>query len=524
MLGEAYVAKYLRVSDDDDDLGGEKRESNSIVNQRKVLEGYVSRHEDLSKYPTREFVDDGISGVSFNRPGVQSLLREVRENRVRCIIVKDLSRFGRNYIEVGDYIEQIFPFLGVRFIAVSDHFDSFKNPVGMEIGFKNLIHDLYSRDLSRKIKSVKSLMQKRGAYSGGDVPYGYMRSGQKDVPYVPDPEAAQVVKRIFNLAAAGNTSSGIADILNRDAVPTPGVYKNRRTNENYRLKNEKSTLWIASQVGVIIQNEVYVGTSILHKLSTVRPRVSKRNDESEYLKIENHHEKLVEEELFQKAQAALRKRKKRGGYRKDENPPALKGKVKCGCCGYGMSLKRTSKAPYYYCRMGNGCGSHIKIEAALLDAAILDVLRKYAEACYERETARESERVQMLTALSKGKEEKRLLEIRAEHCKSSRLALYRQWKEGKISKEEYVVKKEELTKREAGCRNELEMLNQQLEGMLSVREDFSQESVLAGFANVQNLTKELADELIGRVEVYEADRVEIKWKVQMCMEGFVGKC
>ena len=176
---DGYVAKYLRISDDDVDVGKGKDESGSISNQRGVLQYFISNHEELSKYPVKEFLDDGYSGVNFNRPGVQNLLKEVKENKVACIVVKDLSRFGRNYIEVGDYIEQIFPFLGVRFIAVSDNYDSFKNSGGIEIGFKNLIHDMYSRDLSKKIKSVKRMHQEKGTYIGGDVPYGYVYSGNR---------------------------------------------------------------------------------------------------------------------------------------------------------------------------------------------------------------------------------------------------------------------------------------------------------------------------------------------------------
>jgi len=189
-----YVAKYLRISDDDEDMGGRKTESDSIGNQRKVLDVYIKNHPELSQYPLREYLDDGFSGVNFHRPGIQGLLKEVRENRIACIVVKDLSRFGRNYIEVGDYIEQIFPFLGVRFISIADNFDSFKNPAGIEIGLKNLIHDLYSRDLSKKIKSTKALMQKQGVYSGGGVPFGYIRDdgNGKTADFIPDPEALRM--------------------------------------------------------------------------------------------------------------------------------------------------------------------------------------------------------------------------------------------------------------------------------------------------------------------------------------------
>lgn len=513
-MDKGYLAKYLRISDDDEDLGEAKRESNSILNQRSVLEHYIRSHDELSQYPVKEFVDDGVSGVSFDRPGMQSLLKEVKEKKIICIIVKDLSRFGRNYIEAGDYIEQIFPFLGVRFIAVADNFDSFKNPAGLDIGFRNLMHDLYSRDLSKKIKSVKKLMQERGAYSGGDVPYGYMRGNKKSEVYLPDPEAAQVVKKIFHYAAEGNTSLQIAGKLNRDKIPTPGVYKNQKVNANYEFKNEKSNLWNASQVGIIIRNEVYIGTFIGRKLSTVRPRESKKNEESEYVKIEGHHESLVTEELFREAQKAVRVRGKRKPYKKEENPSPLKGKVKCGCCGYSMSLKHTVRKKYYYCRMGSGCGSYLKIELEPLEKAVWSVLQKLAETYREESEAHQSKKMQIVSAVSKMKERKRALEMQTEHCKASRVELYYQWKKGKLTQEGYVVRKEELTKKEADSKRELDQLERQMTEIAVMQEALEEKAGKVAILAADGLTKDLVDELIERVEVYGEDRIEIRWKFQ----------
>ena len=341
-MDDRYIAGYMRISDDDEDLGEGKKESNSIENQRKLIEYYVERHEELSMYPLKEFADDGVSGVSFNRPGVQRLLKEIKENRVQCVIVKDLSRFGRNYIEAGDYIEQIFPFLGVRFISIADNFDSFKKPAGIEIGLKNLIHDLYSRDLSKKIKSTKALMQKQGVYSGGGVPFGYIRDdrNRKTADFIPDPEAAQVVRQIFTLAADGNTTTKIADILNKKGIPTPGAYKREHEKIRYQMKNDKRNLWTSSQISLIIQNEVYLGTFVSHKLSTVKPGVVRKIQESEYVKLENQHEKIIEKEVFQKAQKVISTGKKRKNRKDKENknPSPLRGKIKCGCCGDRKSV------------------------------------------------------------------------------------------------------------------------------------------------------------------------------------------
>ncbi len=514
-MRESYLAKYLRISDDDEDIGGGKRESNSIVNQRRLLDSFIMQDEGLSKYPVKEFVDDGVSGVTFQRPGVQQMLSEVRDGNIHCIIVKDLSRFGRNYIEVGDYIEQIFPFLGVRFISVSDNFDSSQKAAGLEIGFKNLMHDLYSRDLSRKVKSVKALMQKRGIYSGGDVPYGYVRNDGEGAAYIPDSEAAEVVKRIFTLAAEGNTTTKIADRLNAEGIPIPGEYKNCRTNNNYQLKNGKRRLWSSSQIGIIIQNEVYVGTFIGRKLSTVRPGEIKKNDKSEYVKIENHHEKLVDEQQFNKAQTAIRVCRKRRQYQKEEHSSVLKGKVKCGCCGYGMSLKRTSKREYYYCRMGNSCGSHNQIEKELLEGIIKEILQKLVITYEGHEKAYQSENVRILTAISKWKEQKRCLEINTDHCRVRRLELYYQWKEGRLGKEDYILKKDELTRKEKEYLVELELLEQRLTDASSFGKEERQEKQLEVFAGTQKLTKELVEGLIERIEIYSDNRVEIHWKFKL---------
>lgn len=253
----------------------------------------------------REFVDDGFSGVNFERPGIQKLLLEVKSQHVACIVVKDFSRFGRNYIAVGDYIEQIFPFMGVRFISVADEYDSNLRQPGIEEGLRNLLHDLYSRDLSKKIKTVKRLHQKQKHYTGGDVPYGYIRNPEKEPKLIPDPEASKVVKRIFKLASEGKRLGQIADILSEEKVPTKGVYKNQNGNQNYNIRNTRRALWINSEVKDIIENEVYIGRYICGKSTTIVPRVQRKNDEKDYIIFEDAQEPLVDEETFRLAQAVI---------------------------------------------------------------------------------------------------------------------------------------------------------------------------------------------------------------------------
>lgn len=512
-MSENYVAKYIRVSDDDNDIGNEKKESNSITNQRRLLDDFIMKETDLSKYPVREFVDDGISGVTFRRPGVQSMLNEVRNNKIICIVVKDLSRFGRNYIEVGDYIEQIFPFLGVRFISVADNYDSAKKVAGLEIGFKNLIHDLYSRDLSQKVKTVKALKQEKGLYPGGDVPYGYVR--KEDIPYVQDPKAAEIVRRIFYLAAEGNTTTKIAEWLNKEGVLVPGEYKNSCTSNHYQLKNEKRRLWSASQVGLIIQNEVYLGTFVGRKLTTVRPRKSKKNDKSEYIRIKGHHEQLIDEQLFQKAQAVIKTCKKRGNYKKEENLSFLKGKVKCGCCGYGMSIKHTKKRDYFYCRMGDSCGSRMHVEKDVLEETVRSILVKLAEIDQEKEKEYQTNRVQILGIVAKLKEQKRILEINADHCKTNRLELYHQWKDGDLETKEYILRKDELLQKERDYLAEIDSIRKKLISKNAGLETGIKKNRFSAFIEDFELKKNLVDELIERIEVYSDNQIEIYWKFEI---------
>lgn len=515
-MSEGYIAKYLRISDDDGDMDGSKTESDSIGNQRKVLEYYIATHAELLGYPVMEFLDDGFSGVNFHRPGIQKLLNEVKENKVACIIVKDLSRFGRNYIEVGDYIEQVFPFMGVRFISVSDHYDSFLKPVGIEIGFKNLIHDLYSRDLSRKVKSVKHLHQEHGRYSGGDVPYGYRKKKGDRTAYVPDPDAAKIVKEIFMFAADGKPPSQIAQILSGKGIPTPGAYKNESISENYKLKNQKRNLWTPAQVRQIIQNETYIGTYVCHKSTTIKPREIQRNSIADYMRFSDRHEPLVEKTLFQEAQKAIQARGSQKKYKKETNPHALKGKVKCGCCGYGM-IRSGKRVNIYYCHMGEICGSHMKIRTDVLEKSVLDTLKKLMEIYLEKENGLQRTPSRSVSELFHAKEEKRLLEMKSGYCKTHRLELYRQWKDGKIKKEEYLTQKDELQKVETECRQKLDDLEEQLCNISLEQPDRIKKLTMGVSPSDIALTKELADALIERIDVYEANRIEITWKFEDLM-------
>lgn len=227
MSASLSAAIYLRISSDDDLIG----DSNSIKGQRELLTSYVKKHLQSDYADVIEIVDDGYSGTSFERPGVKRLLEMVRQGKVKCIIVKDFSRFGRNYIEVGDYLEQIFPFLGVRFVSVVDNYDSsdaacYAGDIG--VAFKNLIHDYYAKDISRKIRSAMKVKMEHGYFISAYAIFGYTKSAGNRHKLSIDEQATSIVRYIYDLILSGKSTTQTAFLLNAEGLPTPNVYKSRQ--------------------------------------------------------------------------------------------------------------------------------------------------------------------------------------------------------------------------------------------------------------------------------------------------------
>lgn len=311
MITGKFLAKYLRISIADKKRvsNNTKAESNSIIHQRELISRYISEKQIGFFMQTLEFVDDGYSGTNFDRPAVKEMLSLVRERKIGCIIVKDLSRFGRNYLEVGDYLEQIFPFIGVRFIAINDGYDSdnaIGSTKGMEIAFKNLLYDRYSKDLSEKIQSSLQVRRKRGDFIGPMAPFGYQLSDNKRVLEV-DAIAAQYVKQIFKLAGKGYRIGEIAKILNKEKIPTPGQYKNQKKLQ-YFIMDEKES-WDYKKVRKILQNQVYLGTIVNGKTKVTEVGGShfRQIPEEEQIYVPNKHKAIITEQEFRLAEKVVKK-------------------------------------------------------------------------------------------------------------------------------------------------------------------------------------------------------------------------
>ncbi len=371
------VAIYIRLSKDDDI----DQESNSIKNQRLLIKNYLANHKELQNHAVVEYCDDGYSGTNFERPGVTELFKNVNENKIDCIVVKDFSRFGRNYLEVGNYLEQILPNIGVRFISINDNFDSKDNvgcTIGMEMVVKNLIYDYYSKDLSQKVIAVLKKKKESGKYLGGSVPYGYQRSPIEKGKIIIDVEVADIVRKIFEWTNEGYSRSDIARILNENEISTPVVHiMKSKKSQNLWNPDEKKYYWTVDAVIRILKNQVYLGkiTNGKYRMKEVGSKHAILLPKEEWVTIENTHEAIISRELFNIAQDTFRYKKKASNRNMQENMQEkmqenmqeemqekiidkndrfegehgiLFGKLRCGYCKYKMDLVKGKKA-YYKC-------------------------------------------------------------------------------------------------------------------------------------------------------------------------------
>ena len=509
------TAIYLRISSEDADLRtAEKDESESISNQRSLLRDYVCSHADLSGSEILEFCDDGWSGTNFERPAVKELLEQVKRGQINCIVVKDLSRFGRDYLTVGDYISRVFPFLGVRFISVNDGFDS-SNPLdidSLDTSFRTLIYDLYSRDLSRRVKSAKKARAERGAFLSPYAPYGYVKDPEDKNHLLVDTEAADVVRRIFQMAADGAKTWQIAAALNGEGVGSPKNYKVEAgcTRTPWRSIREEN-FWTGNLVAKFLRDERYTGKTVYGKRSrdivgsTHTVKIS-RND---WVIVPDRHEAIVSEALFEKAQICMREYREREVMTGGGNP--LKRKVVCGVCGHAMQ-RDSRKNGSYRCVMkrlntGFDCSEEKVPETDILEA-VVDTIQVYAQYAVSidrllqtRQEQRQLDRKQVQRQLQTLQSRKAQLDKRLQD-------LYEGLVEGEISRESFAAQKKALTAQAEEITRTVLELERKMSGSddnsIAVIEKFR------SYAGITALTREISIELLHSVTIYPDRRMDIR--------------
>ncbi len=498
---------YYRLSLADTDKA-ESDISNSIKNQKSLLNEYVRNHEELLEYEIMEVCDDGYSGTNFQRPGIQKILGLVKKGVVKCILVKDFSRFGRNYIEVGVYLEQIFPFLKVRFISVNDNFDSKKDSAAgaIDVGFKNLMHDYYSKNMGKKISQAKRFRAHQGTIIMPAF-YGYKKSEDGSGSLVIDNEAAEVVRLMFQKKAEGWMLRDIAKYLNELKIPTPSMRKNQLEGS----KIIETPFWKADVITPILKDIRYTGVFIFGKKRNYNFK-EKKMPENDWIISKSKFEPIISRELFDEVNTMLYKRNTQEN-RKPKQTTVFGDKLQCGCCGRRLYKRGDG----YRCRTWESkndskCPRTIYQEAKI-EAVVLEALNNLINL--------------MDMTMSKSKEAQKnnastdMLDRLSDKCKKDILSIYESYTAGEISLNDYTDRRQKIEQKIKNIANQLAEITDQQQ--IDNENDKISELLCKNMKDnvIEHLTPELVEELVEKIIIHAEDKFEIFWNFTDLMQPVI---
>lgn len=526
-----YTAMYLRLSRDDSvkeeqgSRGASKAESNSIGSQRELIRSFLNGQDDMELYDS--YVDDGFSGSNFNRPEFKRMMEDIEAGRVNCVVVKDLSRFGRDYIEAGRYLEKIFPALGVRFIALTDHYDSLSADTGerqIVLPVKNFINDSYCRDISTKVKSQLAVKRKSGECLSPFAVYGYRKSPEDRNKLVVDEYAAEIVRRIFRWKIEGMAVAAIAKKLNELHILSPSEYK-RSLGLNYRggFAGGSGSQWGSSSIKRILTDEVYLGHMLQGKTEKINYKVKKSigKPREEWVRVENTHEPIISEGDFEAVQNLLKTDGRISPENGSVNP--FMGLLFCGDCGEQM-IRRTVKYKgsarvYYICstkNRGEGCSRH-SVEETVLKDLVGTAVRRYVNDFLAQEKLFEQAREKETNMEAVAGCQRELVRLKQEQDKYYGLCagLYEDLAQNVVTKEEF----ERLHREFQRKAEEVSKAQEQQQGLIK-------KMLLSGVAGAGRLAKfrdslkleeidrHTLTSLVRRINVYEGKRIKIEFYFQ----------
>ncbi len=508
---------YVRLSKED----GDKEESNSVTGQKDLIRDYLSRHPELRERDMK--VDDGFTGSNFERPGFQDMIAQAKAGKINCIVVKDLSRFGRNYLETGEYIERFFPFLGVRFIAINDHFDSLHSRAESDeliVPFKNLINEAYCRDISIKIRSQLEVKRQRGDFIGSFAVFGYKKDPADHHKLVVDEFAADVVRDIFNWKLDGISSIDIASRLTSKGIPTPMDYKQSqgmRYTTAFRVKERSE--WSAGMILRILKNPVYTGVLQQGRVTTPSYKVKRfvQKPRDQWAVVENCHEPIIGRFDFETAQhvLAMDTRTAENGQPVD----LFSGMVYCGECGGAMIRKTVpsgkKKYVYYVCaahKKDKSCCAH-SLRTEALNGMVLKSTQQHIQDVIDlakllelTDTARLQ---QAKTAKLRARLERKQQEI--DHCQRLLRSLHENLADGLIDEQDFKEWRNSYRQQRAEAEAQMEALREEIDRELQPK-DWMEQFRRQG--NITVLDRRLVVSLIERVMIFRDRRVEIVYRWQ----------
>ena len=509
---------YARLSRDD----GDKLESDSIINQKALIRDFLSKHPEI--HAVSEKTDDGYSGVNFDRPAFQEMMEDIRSGKINCVVVKDLSRFGRNYIEAGNYIERVFPFLGVRFIAINDNYDSLdrNQSDSLIIPFKNLINDAYCKDISVKIRSQLEIKRKKGQFIGAFAAYGYLKDEEDHNKLVVDTYASEIVRAIFKWKIQGMSQGRIANKLNMQGVLCPMEYKlslGMKVQTNFRV--HKKALWSSKAVTRILTNEIYTGVLVQGKVGTPNYKIKKimPRDEADWIRVEGVIPVIIDRDMFDSVQMILAK-DIRIAPEEDVVYP-LSGFVKCADCGQNMVRKSYNAGgksySYFICstrKAGKGCSTHSISEEKLMDV-VLQMVSKQIDSVCEMEKMLDivdSLPEKQANVFNYDAQVVKLKEA-IERNKSFKLRLYENLQEGLIGQDEYFLFKKSYAAKIAEAEAAIMAIEDEREQAVSRnRDSLSWMETFKKYRNITSVNRSMVVDLIRQVNVFEGGRAEVVFR------------
>lgn len=515
------TALYIRLSRED----GDKEESLSIANQRLQLKDFIDSHDDLCLYDI--YIDDGYTGTNFDRPDFERMIRDIEDKKVQCVVVKDLSRLGRN-TRVSEYISEYFPSKKVRFIAINDSVDKryfdFDAGTDMMIDVKTMFNGFYPKDISKKVRSTFRSKQASGQFIGAFASFGYVKSEKDHNKLEIDEYAAGIVRRIFAMYLKGTGQNTIAKILNAEGIPCPSEYK-KKQGMNYHNCNrlDATSYWTYSTIRNILKNEIYIGNMVQNKSFRQMCKKSAVSlPKEQWIVVENTHEPIIDRDTWNKVQDLLKRNTRQTSL--TENIHMFAGYLKCGDCGRAMVKIKRGGVCYFNCGSYNRYGKKFcsihNITEQELESIVLDDLNLIISSV--KDISRIIEEEQKLQkknlADSLGDTSKYLEEIRRLTKKKERA--YEDYSDNVINKDEYLRYRDKYNEQIHAARSRMEAINR-------IKDQIPEKSPwidkLVQYGELYRLDREIVVEMISMIYIYEDNKIKIVYHFSDELEALLSR-
>lgn len=509
------VGLYLRLSREDEESG----QSMSIKNQKDYLVNYVlEKGWNIAQI----YIDDGYSGLNFDRPGFKRMITDIEDKKINLVITKDLSRLGRDYIDTGYYIERYFPQKNIRYIALSDGIDTFEKSANNDMTpFKSVLNDMYAKDISKKIRTVMDTKRINGQFIGAFAPFGYVKSPDDKNKLIVDPIASEIVKRIFSMYLSGYSMAKIVSVFNSEKIPTPTEYKNNVQNLSYKNVNIKYYIWRAETIKGILSNPTYIGNMAQHRSEKISYKMKKfkKIPRKDWIVAENTHEAIISQDDFYCVQERL-KQKSQIQYPVEKTTHLLGGLIFCGDCKMPMTFRRSGKNKEFIClcsgysRFGKEKCQRNTIKETVINEYVLNNLKEISDEVFKdkKDFCNSFNVTELKNTDNSINNQIELITKRLNEIKKIIKSLYEDKVKGIISEEDFLLMSSEYNKERENLSirlSKIEKENSQTEYNKTPEQVINLLESIISFDTISPL---LIGQLVDRVEIYKSNKIVINYK------------